>query len=179
MVFFKGIGLISIAQPLNFNKEQHYKLSVNAVDSGGRFATATVNINVTDSNNHAPRFENTPYVVDVFEDTPVGSTVLMLFATDADHGKNAKINYRLSPAHEKFNVERDTGALVVASTLDRESTSTYTLTVIAEDGGITPLADQTDVEISVVDVNDNAPRWAHQLSFNKIITFISFFVTFN
>ncbi len=133
-------------------------MSVNAVDSGGRFATATVNINVTDSNNHAPRFENTPYVVDVFEDTPAGSTVLVLFATDADHGKNAKINYRVAPPSDKFNVERDTGALVVSSALDRESMPTYILTVIAEDGGITPLADQTEVEISVVDVNDNAPR---------------------
>lgn len=82
----------------------------------------------------------------------------MLFATDADHGKNAKINYRMSPASDKFSVERDTGALVVSSALDRESMPTYILTVIAEDGGITPLADQTEVEISVVDVNDNAPR---------------------
>ena len=107
-----------------------YRLSVNAVDSGGRFATASVNINVTDSNNHAPNFENTPYIVDVFEDTPIGSTVLMLFASDLDHGRNAKINYRLQSASETFHVERDTGALVVSSTIDRESVSTYILTVI-------------------------------------------------
>ena len=105
-------------------------MSVNAVDSGGRFATASVNINVTDSNNHPPNFENTPYIVDVFEDTPVGSTVLMLFASDLDHGRNAKINYRLQSPSETFHVERDTGALVVSTTIDRESVSTYILTVI-------------------------------------------------
>lgn len=129
------------------------------MDSGGRFATAAVNINVTDSNNHAPNFENTPYVVDVFEDTPIGSTVLMLFATDLDHGRNAKINYRLQSPSETFSVERDSGALVVSSTVDRESLSTYILTVIAEDSGLSPLSDRTEVEISVIDVNDNAPRF--------------------
>ena len=118
-----------------------------------------MNINVTDSNNHAPNFENTPYVVDVFEDTPIGSTVLMLFATDLDHGRNAKISYRLETPSETFSVERDSGALVVSSPIDRESVSTYILTVTAEDSGLSPLSDRTEVEISIVDVNDNAPRF--------------------
>ena len=160
---------------------------MNAVDSGGRFATAAVNINVTgmhklslhkhavsfsfqqwlilsfpylvDSNNNAPKFENTPYVVDVFEDTPIGSTVLMLFASDLDSGQNAKINYRLESPSEVFKVERDSGALVVSSNVDRESVSTYILTVLAEDSGLAPLSDRTDVEITIIDVNDNAPRF--------------------
>ena len=159
----QGVGIITIAQPLDYNKSKFYKLSVNAVDSGGRFDTSTVNINVTDSNNNAPRFENTPYIVDVFEDTPTGSTVLVLFASDLDHGDNAKISYRISPPSEKFRVERGSGALTVTGTLDRESVSTYILTVIAEDGGLSPLSDRTEVEISVVDVNDNAPRFANGL----------------
>ena len=119
------------------------------------------------------RFENTPYVVDVFEDTPIGSTVLMLFATDLDHGKNAKISYRMLPPYDKFSVERESGALVVSGSLDRESVPTFSLTVIAEDGGISPLADQTEVEISVVDVNDNSPR------FSSTIYQVNFFKPFN
>jgi hypothetical protein len=87
----------------------------------------------------------------------------MLFATDLDHGKNAKISYRLSSTSDKFSVERESGALVVSGTLDRESVPTYILTVIAEDGGISPLADQTEVEISVVDVNDNSPRFSNTI----------------
>ena len=66
----------------------------------------------------------------MFEDAAIGSTVLMLFASDLDHGRNAKINYRLQSPSETFHVERDTGALVVSSTIDRESISTYILTVI-------------------------------------------------
>ena len=40
--------------------------------------------------------------------------------------------------------------LVVASTVDRESVSTYILTVLAEDSGLAPLSDRTDVEITVI-----------------------------
>ena len=50
---------------------------------------------------------------------------------------------------------------MVSGTLDRESVSTYILTVVAEDGGLSPLSDRTEVEISVVDVNDNAPRFSN------------------
>ena len=31
---------------------------------------------------------------------------------------------------------------------------------MAEDTGLSPLADRTEVEISIVDVNDNAPRFS-------------------
>ena len=156
----QGAGEITIAHPLDYNKSKFFKLSVKAIDSGGRFTTSSVNINVTDSNNHAPRFENTPYIVDVFEDSPIGSTVFMLFASDLDHGENAKISYRATPPSDSFHVERESGALVVNAALDRESVSTVILTVLAEDGGLTRLTDRTEVEISILDVNDNAPQFA-------------------
>ena len=144
-------------------------MNVNAIDSGGRFATSAVNINITDSNNNAPKFENTPYVVDVFEDTPVGSTVLMLFASDLDSGQNAKINYRLESPSETFKVERNTGALVVASTVDRESVSTYILTVLAEDSGLAPLSDRTDVEITIIDVSRRLKYTFNGLGLNSAV----------
>ena len=155
----QGAGKITIAQPLDYNKNKYFKLSIKAIDSGGRFSTSDVNVNITDSNNHAPRFENTPYIFDVFEDAPIGSTVSMLFASDQDHGENAKISYRAIPPSDTFLVERETGALVVNAPLDRESVSTVILTVMAEDGGLTRLSDQTEVQISIMDVNDNAPQF--------------------
>ena len=155
----QGAGAITIAQPLNYNRNKFFKLNIKAIDDGGRFTTSDVNVNITDSNDHAPSFENTPYIFDVFEDAPIGSTVSMLFASDLDHGENAKISYRAIPPSDTFHVEQESGALVVNAPLDRESVSTVILTVVAEDGGITRLSDQTEVQISIMDVNDNAPRF--------------------
>ena len=107
--------------------------------------------------------------MDVFEDTPVGSTVLMLFASDLDSGQNAKINYRLESPSETFKVERNTGALVVASTVDRESVSTYILTVLAEDSGLAPLSDRTDVEITIIDVSRRLKYTFNGLGLNSAV----------
>lgn len=56
-----------------------------------------------------------------------------------------------------FTINPQTGAIVTLKPLDREVTSGYLLTVTAKDGGMPSLSDTTDVEITVVDVNDNFP----------------------
>lgn len=161
-----GRGLITIAQPLDYKQEKRFILTITASDSGGRTDTATVNINITDANNFAPVFENAPYSASVFEDVPIGTTVLVVSATDSDVGINAQITYLLNEeslnglgANEPFAINPQTGAITTIAQLDRETISAYLLTVTAKDGGNPSLSDTTDVEISVSDVNDNAPAF--------------------
>lgn len=66
------------------------------MDSGGRFDTATVYVNVSDANNFAPVFDNAPYTTSVFEDVPIGTTVLVVAATDNDVGQNAQVSCTLN-----------------------------------------------------------------------------------
>lgn len=161
-----GRGLITIAQPLDYKQEKRFILTITASDSGGRTDTATVNINITDANNFAPVFENAPYSTSVFEDVPIGTTVLVVSATDSDVGINAQITYFLNEeslnslgASEPFAINPQTGAITTIAALDRETVSAYLLTVTAKDGGNPSLSDTTDVEIAVSDVNDNAPSF--------------------
>ena len=137
---------------------------MTATDSGGRSDTALVYVNVSDANNFAPVFERAPYSVSVFEDAPVGTTVLIVGATDSDVGQNAQITYSLGTdggeqEHSEFVINPQTGAITTTRLLDREQVSGYLLTVTARDGGVPPLSDTTDVEISITDVNDNAPTF--------------------
>ncbi|XP_012235255.2 protocadherin-like wing polarity protein stan [Linepithema humile] len=157
-----GHGLITIAQPLDYKQEKRFVLTVTASDSGGRTDTALIYVNVSDANNFSPVFENAPYSVSVFEDAPIGMTVLVVSATDSDVGKNAQITYSLATDSDEqtvseFTINSQTGAITTTKTLDRELVPSYLLTVTARDGGMPPLSDTTDVEISVTDVNDNAP----------------------
>lgn len=161
-----GRGFITVAQPLDYKQEKRYILTVTASDSGGRHDTATVYVNVSDANNFAPVFENAPYSASVFEDAPIGTTVLVVSATDNDVGINAQITYSLgdelstSSEHvNEFAINAQTGAIVTTKPLDREAMSGYLLTVTARDGGNPPLSDTTDIEISVSDVNDNFPTF--------------------
>ncbi len=50
-------------------------------------------VNVSDANNFAPVFDNTPYTGSVFEDVPIGTTVLVVAATDNDVGQNAQVSF--------------------------------------------------------------------------------------
>lgn len=68
-----GQGLLSVAQPLDYKQERRFVLTVQASDSGGRTDTATVYLNVSDANTHAPAFEAAPYSANVFEDAPIGT----------------------------------------------------------------------------------------------------------
>ncbi|XP_067630827.1 protocadherin-like wing polarity protein stan [Eurosta solidaginis] len=165
-----GRGLITIAQSLDYKQEKRFLLTVTATDSGGRSDTATVNINITDANNFAPIFENAPYSSSVFEDAPIGTTVLVVSATDSDVGINAQITYSLNEesingvgSPDPFSINAQTGAIVTSALLDRETASGYLLTVTAKDGGNPSLSDTTDVEISVTDVNDNPPAFKNPL----------------
>ncbi|XP_031351868.1 protocadherin-like wing polarity protein stan isoform X2 [Photinus pyralis] len=170
-----GKGLITIAQPLDYKQEKRYILTVTASDSGGRTDTATVYINVSDANNFAPVFENAPYSASVFEDAPVGTTVVVISATDNDVGANAQITYILgeelndSGGTSEFSINPQTGAIVTTKLLDRESVNGYLLTVTARDGGNPPLSDTTDVEISVTDVNDNFPIFKQPLYTGSVL----------
>ncbi|XP_050305133.1 protocadherin-like wing polarity protein stan isoform X2 [Anthonomus grandis grandis] len=157
-----GRGLITVAQPLDYKQEKRYILTVTASDSGSRTDTATIYVNVSDANNFAPVFENAPYSSSVYEDAIVGTTVLVVSATDNDVGLNAQITYTLgedSTSDSTFTINPQTGAIITMKPLDRETTPGYLLTVTARDGGNPPMSDTTDVEISVTDVNDNYPQF--------------------
>lgn len=59
----------------------------------------------------------------------------------------------------EFTINSQTGAIITTKPLDRELQAGYLLTVTAKDGGMPALSDTTDVEISVSDINDNAPTF--------------------
>ncbi|XP_046394946.1 protocadherin-like wing polarity protein stan isoform X2 [Ischnura elegans] len=160
-----GRGRLTVARTLDYWLERKFNLVVTAEDSGRRRASATVTVLVSDANDHAPVFEGAPYTTTVPEDAPVGTTVLVVSATDGDVGENAKITYSLGHAGlagtsiPEFTINSQTGALLVGAPLDRERVPGYSLTVTATDGGTPPLSDSTSVEITVGDVNDNAPHF--------------------
>jgi protocadherin Fat 1/2/3 len=69
---------------------------------------------------------------------------------------------------EQFEVDPDTGYISVADELDRETTSSYVLEVLAKDNGVPVLSRQTLVNIEISDANDNPPLFA-QPNYTTII----------
>ncbi|KAM3877775.1 cadherin EGF LAG seven-pass G-type receptor 2 [Diretmus argenteus] len=153
-----GGGLITLALPLDYKLERQYVLSVTASD-GTRLDTAKVFVNVTDANTHRPVFQSSHYTVNINEDRPVGTTVVVISATDEDTGENARITYFMDDSIPQFDIDTDTGAVTTQMELDYEDQVSYTLAITARDNGIPQKSDTTYLEILVNDVNDNSPRF--------------------
>ncbi|XP_061583050.1 cadherin EGF LAG seven-pass G-type receptor 2 isoform X2 [Cololabis saira] len=153
-----GGGLITLALPLDYKLERQYVLTVTASD-GTRFDTAKVFVNVTDANTHRPVFQSSHYTVNINEDRPVGTTVVVISATDEDTGENARITYFMDDSIPQFDIDPDTGAVTTQIELDYEDQVSYTLAITARDNGIPQKSDTTYLEILVNDVNDNSPRF--------------------
>lgn len=153
-----GGGLITLALPLDYKLERQYVLTVTASD-GTLFDTAKVFVNVTDANTHRPVFQSSHYTVNINEDRPVGTTVVLISATDEDTGENARISYFMDDSIPQFDIDPDTGAVTTQMELDYEDQVSYTLAITARDNGIPQKSDTTYLEILVNDVNDNSPRF--------------------
>ncbi|XP_016104479.1 protocadherin-18-like isoform X1 [Sinocyclocheilus grahami] len=159
-----------------------YELQLTASDRGvpPKFGTTLLKISIADSNDNNPVFEKPSYVINLLENSPLGSLLIDLNATDPDEGTNGKIVYSFS-SHvspkilETFKINSDNGHLTLMRKVDFESTNSYDIDVQAQDMGPNSMPAHCKVIIKVVDVNDNKPDISINLmsTGNEEIAYIS------
>nr|XP_021557779.1 protocadherin alpha-7-like [Neomonachus schauinslandi] len=122
-----------------------------------------VEVEVKDINDNPPVFPATQKNLFISETRALDSHFSLEGASDADIGANALLTYKLSPS-EYFSLEVPTNddqvkplQLVLKKLLDREVASELLLVLQATDGGKPELTGSTELHITVLDVNDNAP----------------------
>nr|XP_020498271.1 protocadherin alpha-8-like [Labrus bergylta] len=154
-----------LKKPLDREQKKEHLLIVTAVDGGKpqRSGTLNVSIVVLDSNDNRPMFSQDTYQIEIYENTPVGTSVTRVQAVDPDEGANGEIEYRLSKTlarkvYEIFELDSLSGQLHLKGTLDFEETEIYKLDVQASDKGTPPLTSRCRVVVKIKDVNDNPPR---------------------
>uniref|UniRef100_A0A8C1CHE3 FAT atypical cadherin 1a n=1 Tax=Cyprinus carpio carpio TaxID=630221 RepID=A0A8C1CHE3_CYPCA len=152
-------GELKTLLPLDREEKEVHKMKVRALDGGGRFCEAEVEITVEDVNDNAPQFTSDPYTFTVFENTEINTPVARLHASDLDTGSNAEILYSLlDSADGVFSIDEETGIVHLDRPLDRELQSLYTLRAFATDRGSPQrLSSITTVSVSILDINDNPP----------------------
>ncbi|XP_076872540.1 protocadherin-23 [Brachyhypopomus gauderio] len=170
-------GSIYTNKPLTYvSSSDVIQILVEARDSGDPtlFSVTSVDIQVVDSNDHAPFFLNYSYQVSVCEDVPAGSVVLTLLSEDQDYSdENTHLDYIITEGNEegrfciemvsvpKRSQQRTVGNVVLCDILDRETTETYSLTVTVMDRGMPSLNSSTVVSVTVLDINDNEPVFSN------------------
>uniref|UniRef100_A0A671NB97 Protocadherin Fat 1-like n=1 Tax=Sinocyclocheilus anshuiensis TaxID=1608454 RepID=A0A671NB97_9TELE len=152
-------GELKTLLPLDREEEEAHKMKVRALDGGGRFCEAEVEITVEDVNDNAPQFTSDPYTFTVFENTEINTPVARLYASDLDTGSNAEVLYSLlDSAGGVFYIDEETGVVLLDRPLDRELQSLYTLRArVTDRGSPRRLSSLTTVSVSILDINDNPP----------------------
>ncbi|XP_017046203.1 LOW QUALITY PROTEIN: cadherin-related tumor suppressor [Drosophila ficusphila] len=141
-----------------------YNLTVVAMDQGtpARTTTAHLIIDVNDVNDHEPVFEKSEYSAVLSELAPKGSFVASITATDEDTGVNALVHYDILSGNELkwFSMDPFTGLVVTAGPLDREVRDSVELSISARDGGPNPKFAYTQLKVTILDENDEAPQFS-------------------
>ncbi|KAG9347195.1 hypothetical protein JZ751_006123, partial [Albula glossodonta] len=165
-----------LEKPLDREQQAVHRYVLTAVDGGlpQRTGTALLVVKVLDSNDNVPVFDQSVYTVSLPENSPVGTLVIQLNATDMDEGQNGEILYsfsnHISPrVKELFNIDARTGRLEVSGEVDYEESSMYQVYVQAKDLGPNAVPAHCKVLVKVIDVNDNAP----EISFSTVTESVS------
>nr|XP_061793165.1 protocadherin alpha-10-like [Nerophis lumbriciformis] len=160
---------------LDREHQPNITLILTAIDGGtpAKSGTITIVVNVLDSNDNAPVFNQNLYKVSVYENIEIGTSIINLNATDLDEGKNGEVFYSFNAGgREKqthiFVIDEETGVVTNKKSIDFEKDNAFELRIRASDGGASPLTSHTKLLIQVLDVNDNEP----EISFTSLLNTI-------
>ncbi|KAG9337527.1 hypothetical protein JZ751_028634, partial [Albula glossodonta] len=158
------------ASPLNYEKKKTYTLHIEGTNThlDPRFSylgpfkdSATLKITVGDVD-EPPVFSMDYYIMDVYENAPVGTEVGAVTARDPD-SNNSPVRYfidRSLHGDMYFNIDANTGAIKTTQALDREEVAWHNITVSASEVDNPSLLSHVNVTVQVLDVNDNPPKIA-------------------
>nr|DBA31283.1 TPA: hypothetical protein GDO54_007159 [Pyxicephalus adspersus] len=165
-------GIIRTNRRLDRENVPVYNLKAFAVDRGNPPLKAPVDIQVTvlDINDNPPVFEKDELDIFVEENSPVGSVVARITATDPDEGTNAQIMYQIVEGNnpEVFQLDLFNGDLTALVDLDYEVKTEYVIVVQATSA---PLVSRATVHVKLLDKNDNDPVLQDfEIIFNNYVT---------
>ena len=152
-------GAIQTMVELDRESENFYTLTIRATDCGETPLSSTANVEITvlDINDNQPVFSQNMYSADIEENSPAGTELIFVAATDDDTTSNAQLTYSLVTVGSPFTIDSSTGLVTLSGSVDRETTASYQLDVRVSDGGVPSLSSNVILSVTVLDRNDNPP----------------------
>uniref|UniRef100_A0A8B9UGS4 Protocadherin gamma subfamily C, 5 n=1 Tax=Anas zonorhyncha TaxID=75864 RepID=A0A8B9UGS4_9AVES len=150
-----------------------YTVDLTAQDGGSPALTTrlTLLLNISDVNDNPPRFLQPSYDAFLPENSPPGSLLCTVSASDPDDGDNSRLVYSIegghvqgAPASSYVHINPDNGNLYAQRPFDFELLQVLPVSVAVRDSGSPPLRANVTVYIFVLDQNDHPPTILHPAS---------------
>ncbi|XP_033830447.1 protocadherin gamma-A8-like [Periophthalmus magnuspinnatus] len=151
-----------LQKALDREKHAHIPLLLTASDGGEPPMSGTMQIFVTvlDVNDNAPVFSRRLYRAKILENSPKGTSIVTVSASDKDIGLNGMVSYLITPSKFRlsdiFKIDELNGVITSFGQLDYERMNSYQIDIEAVDRG--GLSDSAKVMIDILDINDNKPN---------------------
>ncbi|KAM8847878.1 protocadherin alpha-3-like [Synchiropus picturatus] len=164
---YKNDYSLVVDGPLDREKTSVYDVTIEATDEGSPPLSSNriITVHVSDVNDNAPRFMEPVINVYVKENSPRGSKICQINASDPDLNVNSKLTYSLIDSHPRnvpilsaLTINSDTGDIVSLQSFDFEKLKTFQFKVQATDSGVPPLSSNVTVNVFILDENDNSPE---------------------
>ncbi|CAJ1087308.1 cadherin-18-like [Xyrichtys novacula] len=160
-------GIISLKQPLNYEKRKVHTLNIEAANTYpdprflhlGPFKDSTSLRVIVGDVDEPPVFSMDYYIMDVYENSPAGTQVGTVTAMDPD-STNSAVRFFIENEEERrlyFTIGVNSGIIRTTQALDREVTAWHNITVVAAEVDNPRMVSHVPVTIQVLDVNDNIP----------------------
>lgn len=165
-------GHITARESLDYEEKHDYIFYVVAEDQGviSLSSEVSVTVNVNDLNDNRPEFDPDQNHV-VPEDSEVGTKVATIGVSDPDSGIYGQVEVTVAPGSRldpHFDL-RTNGDIYLISPLDYdEGEIFYSFEARARDGAIPWKERRAVINITVADVNDNAPEFLNTTFFVSI-----------
>ena len=157
-------GDIVTIETLDRELTSFYELTVVVKDGGlvPRSSEISFTVFVTDENDNPPEFTNSTFIGSISEDVPIGTMLdLIVRANDPDEGDT--VRYSLTDNSDTyFDVDEVTGRIYTTRELDREEIAFHSFAVTASDLAVRDEQPTTIVEVRILDLNDNFPKFVQQ-----------------
>uniref|UniRef100_A0A3Q3DXA5 Protocadherin gamma-C3 n=1 Tax=Hippocampus comes TaxID=109280 RepID=A0A3Q3DXA5_HIPCM len=161
----KTVPELMLEKSLDREKMSTHQLLLTGLDGGNpiKSGTCKILINVLDNNDNVPIFNEKEYVVSLKENSTKGTFVVRVKAADADEGVNSEIKYSFGSRTPEtvlstFEINEQTGQIVLKGALDYEAFTSYLIDITAKDKGVPEMEGHCQLQLDIEDVNDNAPE---------------------
>ena len=157
-------GEVRIERALDQERQTSHHISVVATDRGPnpRTGLAHVWVNVLDSNDNPPEFEEAEYEFHLSDRARRGQFVGKIRALDLDISDHEKIRYSIigGNEHQIFSIEETSGIITLVNLHNFNSVPAYHLNVTVTDG---VYSTSTKVRIVLDSANTHNPRFVKSL----------------
>ncbi|XP_029703606.1 protocadherin beta-16-like [Takifugu rubripes] len=152
-------GDVILNGPIDYEREKHYRIDIEAIDSGGLSDSSKIIIDVIDVNDNKPNINMISSSGSVPEDSGLKTVLALMSVNDPDSENNGKVQCMINeniPFEIKFT-SNNVYSLLTERELDRERESEYNITVSCSDEGVPSLSSSVTLTLQISDVNDNPP----------------------